>query len=138
MEKNDIGAISNPAITLERSHREKEPGGTLVIKSQLDAVNRKNDAIKLRANSLERREEGAKNLADIREKLVEISDLLSKDLESKSKSLKFSVDESTNRMLVTVLDKETGKVIKQIPSERLLKVAHSLAALKGILYDEKY
>jgi flagellar protein FlaG len=138
MEKNDIGTISNPAIALERSYREKEPRGTLVIKSQLDAVNRKNDAIKLRANSLERREEGAKNLADIREKLVEISDLLSKDLESKSKSLKFSVDESTNRMLVTVLDKETGKVIKQIPSERLLKVAHSLAALKGILYDEKY
>lgn len=138
MEKNDIGTISNPAIALERSYREKEPRGTLVIKSQLDAVNRKNDAIKLRANSLERREEGAKNLADIREKLVEISDLLSKDLESKSKSLKFSVDESTNRMLVTVSDKETGKVIKQIPSERLLKVAHSLAALKGILYDEKY
>ena len=138
MEKNDIGTISNPAITLERSYREKEPGGTLVIKSQLDAVNQKNDAIKLRANSLERREEGAKNLADIRERLVEISDLLSKDLESKSKSLKFSVDESTNRMLVTVSDKETGKVIKQIPSERLLKVAHSLAALKGILYDEKY
>jgi uncharacterized FlaG/YvyC family protein len=41
-------------------------------------------------------------------------------------------------MVVTVTDKESGKVINQIPSEAVLKVAHSMTALKGILYDDKY
>jgi len=44
----------------------------------------------------------------------------------------------TNRMLVIVSDKESGKVIKQIPSEAVIKAAHSLEALKGLLYDDKY
>jgi flagellar protein FlaG len=70
--------------------------------------------------------------------MKEISASLNEDMNIRSKSLKFSVDESTNRMLVKVLDKESGELIRQIPSEAILKVAHSLEALKGILFDDKY
>ena len=40
--------------------------------------------------------------------------------------------------MVTVLDQDSGKVIKQIPSDAILKVAHNLEALKGILFDDRY
>ena len=84
----------------------------------------------------------------IRDRLKEITSSLNAEMENRSKNLEFSVDPVTNRLLVTVSDKESGKVIGQIPSEATLKlvkfiqdgvdVTHSLEALKGILYDDKY
>ena len=74
----------------------------------------------------------------IREKLKGVSASLNLDMRIQSKNLKFSVDQITKRLLLTVSDKESGKVIKQVPSETILKISHSLETLKGILYDEKY
>jgi len=93
---------------------------------------------KFRFEADERRAQGGKNLDMIRERLVEISASLNEDMDIRSKNLSFSIDKDTDRMVVTVTDKESGKVIKQIPSEAVLKVAHSMTALKGILYDDKY
>ncbi len=78
------------------------------------------------------------NLEMIRERLKEISESLNSEMKIRSKDLQFSVDEVTNRFLVTVLDKDSGKVVKQIPSDAILKVAHNLEALKGILFDDRY
>ena len=93
---------------------------------------------KFRFEADERRAQGGKNLDMIRERLVEISASLNEDMDIRSKNLSFSIDKDTDRMVVTVTDKESGKVIKQIPSEAVLKVAHSMTSLKGILYDDKY
>ena len=78
------------------------------------------------------------NLEMIRDRLKEISESLNAEMEIRSRDLQFSVDELTNRFLVTVLDKDSGQVIKQIPSDAILKVAHNLEALKGILFDDRY
>jgi len=138
MDRHDLGPVSGAAIVLEGVRSKIKPTGTLVIKSNSDEMAKVNDADKLRTKSYERREEGAKNLEEIRDRLKEISVLINEDINNKSMNLKFSLDKITNRMLVTVSDKESGKIIKQIPSDTILKVAHSLEALKGILYDDKY
>ena len=109
-----------------------------VSQPYLEQITPYQDAAKLRAETSESREEATKNLEMIRARLKEISASLNEDMNIRSKSLKFSVDESTNRMLVKVIDKESGEIIRQIPSEAILKVAHSLEALKGILFDDKY
>jgi uncharacterized FlaG/YvyC family protein len=36
---------------------------------------------------------------------------------------------------VTVKSTATGEVIRQIPSEAVLRVAHTFEALKGLLHD---
>ena len=138
MDRHDLGPVSGAAIVLGDVRSKSKPTGTLVIKSNSDEMAKVNDADKLRTKSYERREEGAKNLEEIRDRLKEISVLINEDINNKSMNLKFSLDKITNRMLVTVSDKESGKIIKQIPSDTILKVAHSLEALKGILYDDKY
>ena len=74
----------------------------------------------------------------IRDRLEEISESLNSEMKMRSRDLQFSVDEVTNRFLVTVLYQDSGKVIKQIPSDAILKVAHNLEALKGILFDDRY
>lgn len=44
-----------------------------------------------------------------------------------SRELNFSVDEDLNRSVVTVLDEETGEVIRQIPSEEMLELARHVS-----------
>jgi len=138
MENNNVGSISRSAVATEEAHHLKVPKGTLVIKSNFDKIKIENDADKIRDKTSDRLEEGSKNLEEIRDKLTELTTIVYKDMDNRSKNLSFSVDEVTNQLIVIVSDKESGKVIKQIPSETILKVAHSLEALKGILYDEKY
>ena len=86
----------------------------------------------------EKRLVASNNLEMIRDRLKEISESLNSEMKMRSRDLQFSVDELTNRFLVTVLDKDSGQVIKQIPSDAILKVAHNLEALKGILFDDRY
>jgi len=38
--------------------------------------------------------------------------------------------------VITVRSKHTGEVVRQIPSETVLKVAHSIEDMKGLLLNE--
>lgn len=49
----------------------------------------------------------------------------------------FGVYEPLNRITVKIKDKETGKVLKEIPSEKMLKAFKTACELAGILVDEK-
>jgi len=51
------------------------------------------------------------------------------------RNLQFHVDEGTGKTVVTVLDRETEEVIRQIPSEELLSVAQRLKEGGGLLED---
>lgn len=48
-----------------------------------------------------------------------------------SMTLSFSVDEKTEQVVVTVMDSESGKEIRQIPSEEVLEMARMLDKYKG-------
>ena len=136
MEKVDSTSVSTNASEVLRGKRLSQ--ATLVIKSKTDEILKSNDATNIREKAYESRVDGAKNLEMIRDRLKEISASLNAEMGIRSKNLKFSIDEGTNRMLVVVSDKESGKIIKQIPSEAVIKASHSLEALKGLLYDDKY
>ena len=47
--------------------------------------------------------------------------------------LDFRVDEDTGRTVVRVVDRETGTVIRQMPSKELLEIAKTLDRLQGLL-----
>lgn len=49
----------------------------------------------------------------------------------------FSVDEPTNRIAIKVIDKETDKVIREIPAEESLEMLAKIWELAGLLVDEK-
>jgi flagellar protein FlaG len=65
-------------------------------------------------------------------------------IQSQNRNLTFSVDESTERSVVTVTDSGSGDVIRQIPSEEVLRLAERLNELRtdlgssvGILFDNQ-
>ncbi len=61
---------------------------------------------------------------------------LNQSMDNASRSLSFSIDSSIGVSIVIVTNKDTGEVIRKIPSEAVLNVAHSIESLKGILYSE--
>ena len=61
---------------------------------------------------------------------------LNKQMEHTGVSLGFSIDESIGRSIVKVVNKESGELVRQIPSEDVVRVAHSIESLKGILYNK--
>lgn len=48
---------------------------------------------------------------------------LNEAVQSMQRNLEFTVDESTGRTVVKVIDKETSEVIRQIPSEEAMRLA---------------
>ncbi len=57
-------------------------------------------------------------------------------LQSMATHVQFVVDEATGRTVVTVIDNDTNKVIRQIPSAETLAIANSLDKLEGILLHQ--
>lgn len=54
-----------------------------------------------------------------------------------NESLRFKVHEDTNRTIITVVNQETGEVIREIPSEKFLDlVAMFQKQISGLLVDE--
>lgn len=54
-----------------------------------------------------------------------------------SNSLDFSIDESSGKTIVRVTDRESGELIRQIPSQEMLDIARSLDRLQGILVKQQ-
>lgn len=47
-------------------------------------------------------------------------------IQSAARELRYEVDDELNRVVVKILDKESGEVIRQIPAEELLRLAKVL------------
>ncbi|MDR6236073.1 flagellar protein FlaG [Pseudomonas oryzihabitans] len=70
----------------------------------------------------------------------DVDDALSKlkaKFQDEHRNLDFSVDDSTGEMVVKVLDGESGKLIRQIPSEEVLKLAKQLDDVRSLMFKAK-
>lgn len=56
-------------------------------------------------------------------------------LKAQNRDLAFTIDENTNRSVVTVKDATSGDVIRQIPSEEVLKLAERIQELQQDVGD---
>jgi len=54
-----------------------------------------------------------------------------------NKKLRFVVDHKSNEVIVKVIDKETDKVIKELPPEELQRLHSNLKETIGFLFDER-
>ncbi len=53
-----------------------------------------------------------------------------------AQSLQFSIDEDSHNTVVKIVDTETNKVIRQIPSEEMLQMAKALDKFTGLLMKQ--
>jgi flagellar protein FlaG len=71
-----------------------------------------------------------------RRSLQEASEQLNQQMRKNSRDLSFSVDDVANQVVLTVKNKD-GEVVRQIPNEVALRVAHNLDNVKGLMQDGK-
>lgn len=62
---------------------------------------------------------------------------INKAMEGRSQSLEFSIDESSKRTIVKVVDQTTKVVIRQIPTLEVLEIAKALDNVQGLLISHK-
>ena len=51
-------------------------------------------------------------------------------------SLQFRIDEDIDRVIVSVFDKDTEKVIRQVPPEEVVELSKSLDRMAGLLFNK--
>ncbi len=78
------------------------------------------------------------------EQVAEALNVVNKAAVFEQRSLSFMMDETSGRSIIKVMDKSTDQLIRQIPSEELLKVAQDIKRLQeemeqslGFLIDRK-
>ena len=69
---------------------------------------------------------------DIKEAIDTLNDTLAR---SPTKAIIFR-DDQLNRFIVKIADEKSGEVIREIPSEAVLKFARNLQEIKGLLFDK--
>ena len=62
---------------------------------------------------------------------------LSQGVQNLQRSLQFSIDESSGRTVIKVVDKDTKEVIRQIPEEQVLELAARLDKNAGVLVKDE-
>ena len=67
----------------------------------------------------------------------EIVSQINKLVQSLDRKLRFSLHEASGRMKVTVLNSDSGKVIREIPPEEFLNLISKIDEAIGMIFDEK-
>jgi len=77
------------------------------------------------------------DLQEMRANLEAAIEKLNQQVERNGRGLNFAIDEKLNRPIITVRSTATGEVIRTIPNEVIIKVAHNIEDIKGLLTDQK-
>ena len=83
------------------------------------------------------------NKRDVLETITQVADDIREAIETLNKTLDLgktkamiSHDADLNRYIVKIADEQSGEIIREIPSEAVLKFARNLREIKGLLFDK--
>lgn len=71
------------------------------------------------------------------EQLIKAIERSIKAVEGPMTSLDFSIHKQTKQIMVKVLNKDTGEIIREIPPEKTLDFVAKMQEMAGILIDER-
>ena len=74
---------------------------------------------------------------EMRANLEAAIEKLNQQVERNGRGLNFAIDEKLNRPIITVRSTATGEIVRTIPNEVVIKVAHNIEDIKGLLMDHK-
>ena len=75
--------------------------------------------------------------SEVRQNIQEAVSMLNQQMASTNRGLGFRIDEAVGGPVVTVRSADTGEVVRQIPNEVVVRVAHNIEKMKGLLLNAK-
>jgi flagellar protein FlaG len=124
----EIKSVANPAIA-SGSTLNNAAGGTTVL-----PLPGQNKAVTPTAQV--GTEQALQPTASI-EQLNQALDNINKTMRSLNADLEFSVDADTGRTLIRVTDRETGELLRQMPTKEALEIAKALDRVQGLLIRQQ-
>ena len=112
-------AANNPAPVAMRSAPVADP----VAAAQPKVQERKPVEIKVDLEKMK---------ASLQESLQKLNDTM----RDGGRSLSFQMDEQLGGLVVQVKNADTGEVVRQIPNDVVVRMAHNFEAFKGVLHNE--
>ena len=76
------------------------------------------------------------DIEKMRANLQESLDKINATLRDGGRNLNFQMDEKLGGLIVLVKNADTGEVVRQIPNDTVVRMAHSIEAFKGVLHNE--
>ena len=58
-------------------------------------------------------------------------------LQSANNSLRFQMDKALKHPIVSVVDQNSGEVLRQFPSEEMVRVSRNIDSLRGVIFDQR-
>ena len=69
--------------------------------------------------------------------LKEVVERLNSAEDFHDRGIRFSVDEETGKVVVRIVDSSTNEVVKQIPSEEILRMARNIDEFLGLYLNKR-
>jgi flagellar protein FlaG len=110
----------------------KAPVTSLPISISSDA-----EVVKKVANTELKNSNVAFNSAPSREAVAKAAEQIQTFVKEMGRNLDFSVDATTGYNVVRVVNPDTNEIIRQLPSEELLKIARSMETWNSVLVNQK-
>lgn len=112
----------------ENIERFKELQNAATGKSNETKISNEKKVTLEKTGKLAQSEKGSNSPQDVQINFREISQKLESMLDEDNRSIQFSLDKESKKMIMKVIDSETNEVIQQFPPEISLKIARIVAA----------
>ncbi len=89
------------------------------------------------AKEMSLREKQGVNVSVAEGQLIRTIERAVKSLQGPQTTLEISIHEKTHDIMVKVLNKDTGELIREVPPEKTLDLVAKMMEIAGILVDEK-
>ncbi|MBE0419561.1 flagellar protein FlaG [Pseudoalteromonas nigrifaciens] len=126
--------IALPASAIQSD--DKQAGATLIARAVDDVKKNASSEQDYLQQSQNEQDNNTENQPLEREQLEKVAQQLQDFMGEMNRSLQFQVDQDSGRDVIKVLDKDTGDIIKQYPSEEVLNLVSKLSETAGILIDQ--
>lgn len=108
------------------------------VKAQVRPVEKSAEAARNALDEQRLRREAEKKAKGVSRSEVQVAvDEVQVRMDQMGTNLQFAMDKVAEDLVVKVTDKKSGDLIRQIPSEDVIKLRKKLEELVGLLFDEK-
>lgn len=129
--------IALPASAIQSDDKQAgQAGATLIARAVDDVKNSASSEQDYLQQSQNEQDNNTENQPLEREQLEKVAQQLQDFMGEMNRSLQFQVDQDSGRDVIKVLDKNSGELIKQYPSEEVLSLVSKLSETAGILIDQ--
>jgi len=110
---NDVVQAGAQVVSISSSQRSQ--GSVAAVKQESNALKQEKVSEQIAIN-------GEKTEAQVKQAVTKLNDYV----QSVERNLQFNLDDTSGKTIITVVDKDTSKVIRQIPDDVALKLAEKL------------